>query len=80
MPETITYDCFLCRRDFKFGHGSYNGKYIKPWDIMVCDGCFGGNWDGIVPSTYPHLITHLKNKGIEPRLNAKGWLPWPVNF
>jgi len=69
--------CFLCRRAFPFGPGRYAGKPIRAWDIMVCDTCLNGNWDGIVPSTYPHLIEYLKSRGIAVVLNAKGWLDWP---
>lgn len=73
----IIYDCFLCRRPFQFGPGLYAGKPIKPWDIMVCDSCSRGNHDGIVPATYPHLIEHLKSRGIAIAINSKGWIDWP---
>jgi hypothetical protein len=30
-----------------------------------------------VPSVRPQLVDHLKSKGIEVKLNAKGWIDWP---
>jgi hypothetical protein len=79
MTETLTYDCFLCSRQFKFGHGSYEtGNFIRPWEIAVCRICYASNWDGIVPSTYPHLIKYLEGRGMPIKLNSKGWLPWPT--
>ena len=71
------YDCFLCRRQFQFGPHRYAGKPIKPWDVMVCETCLKGNWDGIVPTTYPHLVEHLKSRGMPVTLNANGWIDWP---
>lgn len=78
-PEdgALTYDCFLCGRKFQFSKGRYDGLYIRAWEIMVCRACHAGNWDGIVPSTYPHLIKHLREKGVDTPLNGRGWIPWP---
>jgi hypothetical protein len=67
MPP-IMYDCFLCRGSFQFGPHLYRGQPITPWGIMVCLTCFDGNHDGIVPATYPHLIAHLRDKGITPTI------------
>jgi hypothetical protein len=76
--EKIIYDCFLCSFPFQFGPHVYDGKFIPGWDVMVCDGCYRGNWDGIVPSTRPHVVPYLQSKGIEVRYNAKGWIDWPT--
>jgi len=75
--EKIIYDCFLCHLPFQFGPHVYNGKYIAPWDMMVCDACYRGNWDGIVPQVRPHLVPYLQSKGVEIRYNANGWIDWP---
>ena len=74
-PHFVT--CFLCRVPFQFGPNIYAGQRVPPWDIMVCEPCTRGNWDGIVLATHHHLAKHLRNKGIPIRLNAKGWLDWP---
>lgn len=76
--HAIFCDCFLCRQPFRFGPHEYRGRRIPPWDIMVCEICFQGNWDGIVPTTHPHLLEHLKVRGIKVGLNAKGWIDWPA--
>lgn len=70
-------DCFLCRRAFQCGPHRYDGRRIPAWDIMVCDTCYRGNHDGIVPETYPHLAEHLRSRAIVIETNAKGWIPWP---
>ena len=72
------YECFLCKQSFQFGPHIYDGKRIPGWDVMVCRGCYAANWDGIVPSTYPHLIPYLESRGASVALNEKGWIPWPV--
>jgi hypothetical protein len=70
-------DCFLCKQSFQFGPHVYDGRRILEWDVMVCRTCYSGNWDGIVPETYPHLIPYLQARGVEVTLNAKGWIDWP---
>lgn len=69
--------CFLCGQPFRSGPQVYGGRRIPAWDIMVCNTCRSGNWDGIVPGTRPHLLPYLQSKGIAVTLNAKGWIPWP---
>jgi len=71
-------ECFLCLRQFQFGPSIYDGERVHAWDIMVCSICLSGNHDGIVPSTYPRLITHLEARGIQPKTNARGWICWPT--
>ena len=69
--------CFLCRRQFRFGADIYEGDRVRAWDIMVCHRCRRANHDGIVPALHPYLVTHLKTRGIEPRKNAKCLICWP---
>jgi hypothetical protein len=69
--------CFLCKREFQFGPHRYDGRRIPTWDIMVCDTCYQGNHDGIVPNTYPHLPEYLRSLAITIQTNDKGWIPFP---
>jgi hypothetical protein len=76
--EPIMRSCFLCTQPFQFGPHTYLGKYIRQWDIEVCNHCYGGNLqDGIVLQQHPRLAEHLNTKGIKAQLNDKGWLDWP---
>jgi len=78
MADTpIMYECFLCKRPFQFGPRIYNGRRIPQWDMMVCDRCYTGNWDGIVHEKHRDLIFPLKSRGMEMKLNAKGRIDWP---
>jgi hypothetical protein len=52
----------LCKRPFEFGQLRAEGRRIHEWEIMVCQSCRIGNWDGIPPLSYPHLIEHLARK------------------
>lgn len=70
-------ECFMCKRDVQAGPHRFEGRNVPAWGIFICHGCRDGNWDGIVPATYPHLIDHLKSKGIKIVLNASGWLDIP---
>lgn len=74
----IKIECFLCKQKFQFGPHAYDGRYISAWKISICHTCSSGNWDGIVPGTYPHLMQHLAASGIVATLNAKGWLDIPA--
>ena len=69
--------CFMCKRHVQVGPHRYEGRNVPAWGVFICDKCKSGNWDGIVPASYPHLIEHLKSKRIEIVLNAKGWLDIP---
>jgi hypothetical protein len=51
---------------------------VKAWDIAVCGECYASQRGGIVPRVYPHLIEHLKGRGIEPEYDAHGWIRWPL--
>jgi hypothetical protein len=76
-PDAIMLDCFVCGRKFQCGPHIYNGRNAPGWDEVVCDSCRASNWDGLVPSTWPHVIPALKAKGVEVKLNANGWLDIP---
>jgi len=75
--KPILYKCFICNSQFQFGPHAYNGRAVNAWDIMVCTTCYNANHDGIVPATHQRLLDHLRSKGIEPKLNASGWIDWP---
>jgi hypothetical protein len=71
------YDCLLCGTPFQFGPHRYDGKPVKAWDMMVCNGRISANYDGVVPTNHPHLIAHLEARGVKITLNAEGWIDWP---
>jgi hypothetical protein len=77
LDKPIFSTCFLCKQPFQFGPHAYLGKYIRQWDIEVCNHCYGGNHDGIVLEQHPDLVEHLNTKGITVQLNNRGWLDWP---
>lgn len=72
--DPIMETCFVCRRAFQYGPGRYDGRLITAWDELVCDRCMENNHGGIVPETYTHIMPALRAKGIEPRLNANGFI------
>lgn len=78
MDFKILCDCFLCNSKYQFGPSLYDGKYIGPWKIGVCNRCYGANHDGIVLSRWPHLRDHLEKTHASIKLNSRGWLNWPV--
>jgi hypothetical protein len=45
--------------------------------MMTCTSCYESNRDGIVPEVFPHVIPYLKSRGVEIKLNARGWINWP---
>ena len=71
--------CFLCQRQFQYGPHVYNGTWLRSWQIIACRGCLSGNHDGIVPTTFPHLLDHLKAKGVKLTYNDQGWICLPSN-
>lgn len=75
--DAIMVKCFLCGKSFQAGPHAYHGRHVKVWGINFCAPCDEGNHDGIVPDVHPHLVKHLKDIGIEVRLNAKGWIDLP---
>jgi hypothetical protein len=77
--EMSTRKCFLCGGQFQFGPQAYLGTEVKPWGIMVCNDCRASQRGGIVPALYPHLIEHLKARGVEPEYDDHGWVRWPMS-
>ncbi|MEH6699961.1 MAG: hypothetical protein V7672_14790 [Brevundimonas sp.] len=75
--NAVFIDCFLCRQPFRFGDGIYDGKHVRGWETNFCWTCINGNHDGIVLEYHPSLVSHLKERGIPIRLNARGWLDIP---
>lgn len=69
--------CFLCKTEFQTGPHIWEGRKIQAWDVMICDRCRSKNEEGILPDRFPHLIQHLKDKGIPVRLNVSGWINIP---
>jgi hypothetical protein len=69
--------CFVCKAAFQFGPHAYRGRRVPAWNMMVCNDCYDGNWDGIVPAVRPHLIPYLESLGLTVKHNAKGWIDWP---
>jgi hypothetical protein len=67
------------RQKFEFGPHLYRGRKIHVWEIMVCESCYGSNHDGIVPGRFARLEPYLKRRGIEVKLNDKGWIAWPIS-
>lgn len=43
---------------------------------MVCRTCRSMNYDGIVPAAHPKLTDYLAKIGVEPQMNARGWINW----
>jgi hypothetical protein len=73
----MTEKCFLCRSQFRCGMHRYDGRNVPAWGIAICKNCESANWDGIVPSSHPRLLDHMKSHGITVRLNKKGWIDIP---
>lgn len=75
MPERLKETCFLCAQAFQYGPHVYHGKRIPAWNMLVCERCLRGNWDGIVPQD--SLLKYLRENGYPETYNEKGWLKWP---
>ena len=71
------FPCFLCRQQFQFGPHRYAGRGVPKWGIRICEPCDKANHDGVVVEYHPELVRHLVDRGVEIRLNDRGWLPIP---
>jgi len=68
--------CDLCGHSFQFGPHRYDGQYLKHYKMILCNGCYEGNWDGFAPGLEAKFIAHMKSKGIAlPERNDNGWYP-----
>jgi hypothetical protein len=71
--------CFICEQPFQFGPHVYDGRYVRQWDVMVCNRCESANWGGLIPESHPRLLAHLGRFGIKLELNSKNWIDVPKN-
>jgi len=68
--------CALCDRMFHYGPGKYDGRYVRRYGMLVCNGCWNGNGDGWSPMHEPSILEVLaKQKLPVPSRNEKGLLP-----
>jgi hypothetical protein len=68
--------CEMCGAEFRNGPHRYEGKFIRAYQLLVCETCWKGNWSGWNPRMEPKLIAHLQAKGLPiPERNEKGWFP-----
>lgn len=75
-PNPITYPCFTCGGEFRFGPHVYDGHHIGAYQINVCRPCWGGNWDGWTPRHESKLLARLRELSLPiPTRNAAGYLP-----
>jgi hypothetical protein len=72
------YDCFLCKRPFRFGEDVYDGRYIRQWNVEICNDCLRENSDGIEPTAHKDLIELLTGKDIPFSLNKWARVNIPV--
>lgn len=77
LEDKRMVECFFCKRHLRFGADVYEGSRLPDWGITICHHCRRVDHYGIVPAHHPHLIAHLRERGIEPRKNAMGWICWP---
>jgi hypothetical protein len=71
------YECFLCEQPIKMGAGTYQGRQVPQWGILVCNRCRAANQDGVAPGKHPKLEKHFESNGIVPARDAKGRFMWP---
>jgi hypothetical protein len=68
--------CIVCEQPRIFGPHRYDAHRVRGWDVMICNSCRNGNWDGIVPNDA--LLERLKAAGVTKiQYNEKGWIPIP---
>jgi hypothetical protein len=67
--------CFLCDNTFTFGPYRYEGRYVRPLHVHICDCCLLPNQDGLAPDYEPKLLAHLSAQGLPlPARNSNGLL------
>lgn len=72
-----TQNCIICDRPFATNSkGGFVGRrHVRAWDAHVHGDCVWSNRDGVVPTD--DLLARLSAKGIEPVVNARGWIELP---
>jgi len=72
------YRCDFCGKYYQMGNHVYDVRYIKAYDLKLCNTCDYGNRDGVGPYAEEKLITHLNVRGIPlPKRNDKGGVTLP---
>jgi hypothetical protein len=67
--------CFLCEKPFAFGPHTYEGRYVRPLGVHICDGCLLPNEDGLALDYEAKLLAHLSERGLPlPLRNSNGLL------
>lgn len=68
--------CQLCGASFRYGPGTYDGKFIPGYKITVCMSCFRSNADGWAPHHEVKLLALLEANEIQPPArNSRGLFP-----
>ena len=76
VAQEFSVKCQVCGGAFQFGEGLYSGRFIKYYEMSVCDVCWSANWDGWGPRAEPSVRKHMNERGLAfPERNAKGWFP-----
>jgi len=74
--DKIIQKCDLCDASYQHGPHRYEGRKAHRYGIMVCDGCWSGNWDGWNISYDKKLLAALEENDFPvPERNSKGFLP-----
>ncbi|MDF1720123.1 MAG: hypothetical protein P1U65_05590 [Minwuia sp.] len=77
MRPTVTEPCCICRKDFDFGFGRYDGRYIASWELFICHVCDGRFSGGIPVIRAKELLKQLGVAEVEPEINKKGHISIP---
>jgi hypothetical protein len=48
--------------------------------MTICQTCYHGNWNGVMPGTWPHLLPYLQKKGFGIEYSESGFLRWPAEI
>lgn len=76
MPNEIFYSCELCGKKFQFGPGTYDGKSISRYNLLVCMTCWNNNHDGWHQKHENKIINKIVENNLPtPERNKKGLLP-----
>ena len=68
--------CVICEKKFSFSNGSYGGKYLKRYCVMVCNSCYEFNHDGWNLQSEKSVTKNLSDFEISLiSRNESGFLP-----